>query len=293
MRLRLEWIPLFSNKCLSLPHCPKWYFFVFVLQGLLGTVSETLWKRQRRRQNQFYFYETLSTKVTVTNDPCLPPKSPLPPVSRSWQLSACIAMCLSLAVSPMSAAAIPIAFFLCSTVIPMAIWNPSNPAHVKWVKYLGTSQRAEVGGPDSETFGWSCPVGICSDIVFFFFWWKWSKTDVLRGVVPALILSGWHTGYAAPLPHLDSDSSVCLGISRSLMNDLEIKLKQKQPKRFYCLKGFVGGKFKAFSGGALYGSLTNESCWLTVTRSLCLSPYFYLWAYLLFMISCCVTEYFS
>lgn len=187
----------------------------------------------------------------------------------------------------------PRCVFLCSTVIPMAIWNPSDPAHVKWVKYLGTSQCAEIGGPDSETFGWSCPVGICSDIGLFFFLWKWSKTDVLRGVVPALILSGWHTGYAAPLPHLDSDSSVYLGISRSLMNDLEIKLKQKQPKRFYCLKGFVGGKFKAFSGGALYGSLTNESCWLTVTRSLCLSPYFYLWAYLLFMISCCVTEYFS
>lgn len=180
--------------------------------------------------------------------------------------------------------------FLCSMVIPMTIWNPSDPAHVKWVKYLGTSQCAEDRGPDSETFRWSCPAGICSDA---FFLWKSSKTDVLWGVAPRLILSGWHKGYVAPLSHLDSDFSVYLGISRSLMNDLKIKLKQNQPTGFYCLKRLLGGKFKAFSGGVLYGSLTNESCWLTVTRSLCLSPYFYLWAYLLFMISCCVTEYFS
>lgn len=46
------------------------------------------------------------------------------------------------------------------------------------------------------------------------------------------------------------------------MNDLEIKLKQNQPKRFYCLKRFIGGNFKAFffSAGAVYGTLTNESC---------------------------------
>ena len=118
-------------------------------------------------------------------------------------------------------------------------------------------------GPGSETFGWRCPAGICSDS---FFVWKSSKTDVLRGVAPGLILSRWPTGCVAPLPHLDSDSSVYLGISGSL-NDLEIKLKQYQPKRFYCLRRLTGGKFKAFLGGALYGSLTNESCCLTVTRS--------------------------
>lgn len=57
--------------------------------------------------------------------------------------------------------------------------------------------------------------------------------------------------------------------------------------------GGGGGKLQALSSDVLYGNLTTVSCWLTVTRVLCLSPYFYLWAYLLFVISCCVTEYFT
>lgn len=104
-------MPLFSHKCLGLLQCPKRYFFAFVLQGLLGTETEALWKRQRRRQNKFYFHETLYTKVMITNDFCPPPKSPLPPVSQSWQLSAFIATCLSLAVSPVAVATVPIAVF--------------------------------------------------------------------------------------------------------------------------------------------------------------------------------------
>lgn len=99
-------------------------------------------------------------------------------------------------------------------------------------------QRATLGSP-----GWGCPAGICSGT---FLYGSQTRLTVLAGVVARLIWAGWHSGYVVPLPHLDSDSSVYLGISRSLMNDLEIKLKQNQPKRFYCLKRFIGGNFKAF-----------------------------------------------
>lgn len=283
-------MPLFSHKCLGLLQCPKRYFFAFVLQGLLGTESEALWKRQRRRQNQFYFHETLYTKVMITNDFCPPPKSPLPPVSQSWQLSAFIAMCLSLAVSPVAVATVPIAVFC---VAWWSQWQFEILVIRLMLSELNTWAPASVLRTEGQTQKPSDEAVLQESARTHFFLWKSSKTDVLWGVAPRLILSGWHKGYVAPLSHLDSDFSVYLGISRSLMNDLKIKLKQNQPTGFYCLKRLLGGKFKAFSGGVLYGSLTNESCWLTVTRSLCLSPYFYLWAYLLFMISCCVTEYFS
>lgn len=157
-------MPLFSNKCLS-PTLPKVIFFL--LSSCKGCWEQCLrpyGKDKGEGRISFIFMEHSYTKVTITNDPCLPPKSPLPPVSRSWQLSAFIAMCLSLAVSPVPAAAVPVVVF-CSTVTPVTIWNPSDLAHVKWVKYLGTSQCAEDGGPDF-TFGWSCPAGICLDPCF-------------------------------------------------------------------------------------------------------------------------------
>lgn len=80
------------------------------------------------------------------------------------------------------------------------------------------------------------------------------------------------------------------------MNDLKIKKKKKEKHpggRVYCFKGLVGGKFKAYPSAALYGQLTALSRRLTAARSPCLSPYFYLRAYLLPVISRCVTEYFG
>lgn len=107
-----------------------------------------------------------------------------------------------------------------------------------WAAARALGHRATLGSP-----GWGCPAGICSGT---FLCGSQTRPTVLSGVVARLIWAGWHSGYVVPLPHLDSDSSVYLGISRSLMNDLEIKLKQNQPKRFYCLKRFIGGNFKAF-----------------------------------------------
>lgn len=170
-------MPLFSNKRLSLPHCPKWYLFAFVLQGLLGTDSEALWKRQRRMQDQFYFHEMLYTKVMITNDPCLPPKLPLPPASRSWQPSAFV----TAVPGHFSRASChrPHCGFLCSTVIPMAVGNPSDLAQVKWVKLPGHEpacggQRATLGNLRMKL---SCRNLLRRGCVCFFFFFMELEQD--------------------------------------------------------------------------------------------------------------------
>lgn len=149
-------MPLFSSKCWSLPHCPKWCFFSFRLARAVGNSVWGLMEKTKEKAESVLFS---GNPLYQGNNYKPSPSSPESP--RSWQLSALAAVCLSRA-SPCR----PRCGFLCSAAIPMTIWNPNDPAHVKWVKYLGTSQRAEDGGPDSETFGWSCPVGICSDTSF-------------------------------------------------------------------------------------------------------------------------------
>lgn len=164
-------------------------FFPFILQRLLGTVSETLQKRQRRRQDHFYFHETLYRKVTITKDPHLPSKSSLSHVAWSWQLSAFSAMCLSMATSPVPSATVRVAGFCVTQWSQWQFEIPVIQLMVSWVP-----------GCQPVCWGWrarlrnlrvNCPAGICLDT---FFKWMSSKTDVLWGVTPMLILSGWHTG---------------------------------------------------------------------------------------------------
>lgn len=149
---------------LKSPTLPK--VMVFLLSSCKGwwEVSEALWQRQRRRQNQFYCNEHYTT--VAIDYKWSPSSSKVTSAFLMWELAAPCLHCPVPVPIPgcLSCASCycPCCGFLHSTVIPMRIWNPSDPAHVKWVKYLGTSQSCEDRGPDSEAPGWSCPAGICS-----------------------------------------------------------------------------------------------------------------------------------
>lgn len=127
--------------------------------------------------------------------------------------------------------------------------------------------------------------------------WKWTKTNVLcctQAHLARVTAAGWHRRCYAPLPIWAAIPLWFWGLAVIQQIDRPGNKAKATHEFFFFWGGGRGwGKLQAFSSDALYGNLTTVSCWLTVTRALCLSPYFYLWAYLLFVISCCVTEYFT
>lgn len=159
---------------------------------------------------------------------------------------------------------------LCHLVIPAALWNPSAQSHAEgewtWNPFCGAVLRD--------------PAQLLL--------WKWTKSNVLccaQADLARVIAAGWHVGYDEPL-------SVWAAVPHWIWG-LAVNHQIEGPGNKAKATHEVFFIFFGCSDGTLYGNLTTVSCWLTVTRALCLSPYFYLWAYFLFAISCCVTEYFS
>lgn len=234
-------MPLFRNKCWSVPHCPKWCFFCFHLARADGKCLRPYGKDKGEDKISFIFLNTLyhsnnwlqMVPTFLQNHQCQP---------YLGVGSSLLSLCLSLSPCAMPAATVPV------VVSCVARWSQGG-FEIPVIRLMFSEFSSWAPARALGTEGWtrkpSDEAVLQESARAHFFMGVKQDWRALRGRCQANL--GWVTlrVCCTSSPFRLWFFSVYLEISRSLMNDLEIKLKQNQPKRFYCLKRFIGGNFKA------------------------------------------------
>lgn len=158
-----------------------------------------------------------------------------PALSGNWQLPAFAALCLS--PCPVPAATVPV---VVSCVARWSQWGSAIPVIRLMFSELSTWAAARAPRTRKPSDEAVLQESARADSL-----WKSNKTDVLWGVAARLIWAGWHSGYVVPLPHLDSDSFVCLGISK-FDEWLRNKTKAKPTQEVLLLKKIYWRELQGF-----------------------------------------------